>query len=85
MRGACYYSRCAPTKILLADAVPKKDMSTSLARDVDDFGDKPVGVTDGDWKFFQARRRAERAQVDVDEGRLSPAERTQWTSKEFER
>jgi hypothetical protein len=60
------------------------DMST-LARDQDDFGNKPAGVSEQDWQLFKSRRRAERQQIDVDEQKISRAEKTVWTSKEFER
>jgi hypothetical protein len=62
----------------------KKEKIT-LARDLDDFGNKPRETSDADWQLFQARRRAERLQVDLDEQRVSRAEKTAQTAKEFKR
>lgn len=47
--------------------------------------DRPEGVSDSDWNLFEARRRAERSQIDVDEGRITPAERTRLITQEFKR
>lgn len=73
------------TKNAKADAASNESMDKSLARDLDDFGAKPAETSDADWALFQARRRAERMQVDVDEGRATQTERTQFTADVLEK
>lgn len=76
------------TEKVIADDVLGKGMSTdnriALARD-QPVGDKPEATSEEDFRLFEARRRMERAQVDVDENRLTPQERRMWATKQFER
>jgi hypothetical protein len=74
----------------LADDADIEIMSTegkktqALARD-QPVGDKTRETSDADWQLFIARRRAERGQIDLDELRLTRAQRTELTAREFER
>jgi hypothetical protein len=47
--------------------------------------DRPKDVSDEDFRLFQARRRAERLQVDLDEQRVTRQGKTKLTAEEFKR